>query len=65
MWKSRPGPSVSERPRLVLSAWIMLGEAPSALEILGGVIVLTGLALVTGVAGGALRVARQRLRPAA
>ncbi len=65
-----PAPAVAPFALLVpifgvLSAWIILGEAPSALEILGGVIVLTGLALVTGVAGGALRVARQRLRPAA
>ena len=34
----------------ILSAWIVLSEAPSAWELLGGLVVMVGLALVTGVA---------------
>jgi len=49
----------------VLSAWIILGEVPTVIEIVGAVIVLTGLALVTGLARGALLAATRRLRPAA
>ena len=49
----------------ILSAAIFLGERPSPVELLGGAIVLAGLALVTGVVRGALRAASRRLRPAA
>ncbi len=37
----------------ILSAWIVLGEVPSVGELLGGVVVMVGLALVTGVASAA------------
>ncbi len=65
-----PAPAVAPFALLVppfgvLSAWIVLGEAPTVLEIVGGIIVLIGLALVTGVALGALQAATRRLRPAA
>ncbi len=65
-----PAPAVAPFSLLVpifgvLSAWIILGEAPLMVEIIGGLIVLIGLALVTGVALGALRAATRRLRPAA
>ena len=65
-----PAPAVAPFALLVpifgvLSAWIILGEAPAVVEIVSGVIVLAGLALVTGVALGALRAATRRLRPAA
>ncbi len=39
----------------ILSAWIVLAEVPSLWELVGGVIVMSGLALVTGVASAAWR----------
>jgi O-acetylserine/cysteine efflux transporter len=49
----------------ILSAWLVLAETPSVGELLGGVVVMIGLALVTGVASAvwrrAGRLARERL----
>jgi O-acetylserine/cysteine efflux transporter len=48
----------------ILSAWIVLGEQPSVGELAGGLVVMLGLALVTGVASTAWhrasRVGRER-----
>jgi len=37
----------------ILSAWMVLAEVPSIWELIGGVVVMVGLALVTGVASAA------------
>ena len=67
--KKYPAPVVAPFSLLVpvtgiLSAWIVLGERPSAGELAGGVVVMAGLALVTGVATAAWqragRLARER-----
>jgi O-acetylserine/cysteine efflux transporter len=68
--KKYPAPVVAPFSLLVpvfgiLSAWIVLGETPSWGELGGGVVVMLGLALVTGVANSAWqragRLARGRL----
>jgi O-acetylserine/cysteine efflux transporter len=66
--KKYPAPVVAPFSLLVpvvgiISAWVVLHETPSWGELGGGVVVMLGLALVTGVASSAWRRAGRLGRP--